>query len=330
MITPVGKGMFIWRGVNCAKGNVPVAVALCKSSGIAWVAVKMLDGIFPYESTWLDMAIAEFRNAGIQVWGWQYIYGQNPAGEASAAKKIIAKYKPDGFIIDAEGEFTYNLQVLRATDYLNVLGHPVPLGLTSYRFPSLHPEFPWNVFEDRVDVGFPQVYWQPTRGTTLGVLPETRRSLIEYKKVGYNDIVPIGRAYIGDGHPAPTEGEIAAFLSEVKTQNCPAAGFWALDFIYIHVGGPKRMEAISQFIWADTLPPAPPDTKPQAYKVTAFNLRVRNAPGMDSPTVRWLWHGDQVEVLSVRDYGTVGIWAQLTPNEWVAISWRGRIYMQPV
>jgi hypothetical protein len=51
---------------------------------------------------------------------------------------------------------------------------------------------------------------------------------------------------------------------------------------------------------------------------------------MDSATVSWLYYGNQVTPLQVQDLGAVGVWAEVAPGKWAAISWQGKTYMVAV
>lgn len=356
MIT--GKGVFIWQGKQCGPkrtgfNDVQSAVDVCVLMGLTHVVLKIGDGTSRYSQSYADMAAAvqSFRAAGIGVWLWHYVTcgvwfneddqprlsNVTPEMDAAFALKAIRELKPDGYVIDAEKELKVINQKERARNFMKTLmagsGPGIPVALSSFRFPRLHPELPWDEFLAGCDLVMPEVYWQPKSiwHPKWGPEGELRESITQTLAKRQLPIVPTGRAYIGDGHPNPTTQEITTFLETAKSLGCPAANFWALDFLFYHLGGQARMEAISDYAWDPTTPiptPQDPPVWPRRAVITAFSLRVRKAPGMDAATIRWLWKGNTVDVLQVMDLGELGRWAEVRPGEWAATTWRGRIYME--
>jgi hypothetical protein len=303
----------------------------------------------------MKAAVKAFREAGISVWVWHYVYGgvamdknsqvistkgPTPEAEAEFAKRHVQELGADGYVIDAEREYKTVSQHLRARRFMAALaGIGVPVGLAGWRFPKLHPEYPWAEFLEGTDYHMPQVYWnQPSIWRPrFGPEAELRTSVTDLLALKQIPIAPAGRAYIGDGHPNPRPEEITKFLETAAELGCPGVSFWALDFVYGHPGGKERGEAIAQFKWAGppAASPRPPvsqtETGGQArYRVIWLAMRARKAPGMDAATIRWLKRGDVVTALQVRDLGAVGTWAEIEPGEWTAISWKGNKYMERV
>ncbi len=302
-----GKGIFIWQGKNCAGGEAQAAAQACRELGLGWAALKIGDGVDARTASYADMpaAVQAFRQAGLRVWGWHYIYGgvcvdgeaapyragASPELEARFAAEQARLLALDGYIIDAEKEYKALAPAPRAAAFGAALAHalaglqtpggrPLPLALCSYRFPSLHPEFPWAEFLKFCTLHMPQVYWGPGRAVL-----DLERSLKELRALRNLPFVPLGRAYIGDGHPSPGGNELKTFLMQAYTRSCPGAGFWALDFLYLHEGGLGRRRAIAEFGW--DIPPAPPAgglplPQPQGrVRVTARSLNVRCGPGLN-------------------------------------------------
>jgi hypothetical protein len=353
-----GKGIYIWRGGFCgplAGGKNPpqTAADACALMGLTWVMLKIGDATGEHSRSYPDMqaAVGAFRSVGISVWAWHYIYGgvqidkagnvlrngATPEAEAEFAKRQVQTQGMDGYVIDAEREYQVADQHKRAKRFMGALeGIGAPVGLAGWRFPKLHPEYPWAEFLAGTELHMPQVYWNPPSfwRPSYGPEAETRTSVRDLLALKQIPILPTGRAYIGDGYANPKPEEETTFLRVAKELGCPGVSFWALDFLYLHPGGKERMAAISDYVWGTPLSPggdSPPST-PQIggnvqYRVTAFNLRVRSAPGMDARTIRWLWSGNKVTTLQVWDLGAMGVWAEVAVNEWAAISWKNRTYM---
>ncbi len=88
-----GKGMMIWKIPSCEAGNATQIASVAKAAGFTHVLIKIADGIYSYNvnnTTKVDLAppvVSALRAQGIQVWGWHYVYGNNPVGEAQIAVK---------------------------------------------------------------------------------------------------------------------------------------------------------------------------------------------------------------------------------------------------
>jgi hypothetical protein len=356
-----GKGIYIWQGGWCGpdrKGNnsPQVAADVCVLAGISWLKIKIGDATSNYSQSYANMkaAVAAFRAAGISVWLWHYIYGgvqmddagnvlrtngPSPEAEAEYAKRAVDELSPDGYVIDAEKEFSKAQQFKRAARFMTALsGIGVPVGLAGWRFPKLHLDYPWAEFLAGCDYHMPQMYWnQPSwMRPSFGPEAELRTCVRDLLTLKQMPVIPTGRAFIGDGHTGPKPEELTTFLKTAVELHCPAVDFWALDFLYRHTGGKDRLAAISKYQWAGSPNPGPnPDPNPGPGEgskliVVSYNLRVRVSPGMDARTIRWLWKGNQVKALQVRDLGGLGTWAEVADGEWAAVAWQGRRYMELV
>jgi hypothetical protein len=86
--------------------------------------------------------VEALRALGIQAWGWQYVYGSDPIGEARMAVRRIQQFNLDGFVIDAEAEYKQPGRAARRETLYERLRKAcpnLPLALSSYRFPILSP-----------------------------------------------------------------------------------------------------------------------------------------------------------------------------------------------
>ncbi len=332
MSVPNGKGIFIWQGKNFAKGSVASAVNTCTEMGLTWVALKIGDRTDQrYASYPLDMinAVESFHAAKIAVWGWHYVYGgiyigtngagvpygATPVQEAEFATSEVARLDLDGYIIDAEKEWKVSFQRERALQFLRALNVSVPVALCSYRFPKLHPEFPWGEFlSSDVSIHMPQVYWAPGNSAT-----DLNRSILELTALKNLPIVPVGRAYIGDGNPDPTPAEIDLFMKTAVQRNLPGCSFWALDFLALHAGGAARQKAIADFVWSGSTPPVvvpPTPTTPIPVgkaKVTAATLNVRAGADTTYKDIGDLIAGTEVYVFEIANVD----WARIGLNAWI-------------
>lgn len=337
---PAGKIQFIYIPLNY--GTIQQIVDALRYMGISGVSLKVANGYLVLSG--LEELIAALRAAGIAVGGWHYIYcgvrftssteyvltGVTPEMEADTSLAAISRYGLDWFEIDAEREFKVWNQASRAARYMNRLkgSVQVPVGLTSYRFPSLHMTFPWRTFfttAGGVSYVMPQVYWQPP-APNRGPVAELDRCEIEYRNlwesIGLSpipEIIPAGREYIGDGYPTPgpTAQEVSAFLDTAKNNGSRGASFWALDFLRLHTGGEERMAAIRSFPWGT--PPAPVDGNWVQVTANTVNLRPQPSSETGMPVNGYSSLGNKLRVLEkvTNAKGEIWIRAEVYLAEWL-------------
>ena len=249
-----GKGFMIWKVRDCESGNVASIASEALQSGLTHVMIKIADGTSSYNiDSGVDKALAlvnQLHAVGIEAWGWHYVYGYDPTGEAQKAVSRVQELNLDGYIIDAEVEYKLPGRDEDATTFMNVLRASLPnlpVGLTSFRFPTIHAEFPWEEFLEKCNYNMPQVYWiyADNPGEQL------QRSYNEFLAISPNrPIVPIGPMF-NYGDWKPTTGETTEFLNKAKELNMPAASFFTWDYRYLFE---DVWDTIGAFSWDGTTP----------------------------------------------------------------------------
>jgi ketosteroid isomerase-like protein len=232
-----GKGWFIWQVSRCEHGSASAIADKAAAAGLSHVLIKMVDRTYAYGINLLGKDLvapvaAALKARGIQVWGWHYVYGERPVDEARAAIRRANQLQLDGYVIDAEGEYTQPGMAAAAHTFMANLkaGLPaeMPVALSSYRFPSLHPQLPWAAFLEHCDLNMPQVYWQGAHNSAV----QLSRSLAENsnpKLVGTpRPVVPTGSAY-GAGDWIATADDLQKFLAAAQQAKLPAANFYSWD-----------------------------------------------------------------------------------------------------
>lgn len=265
MTYPTGKGYFIWQLTRC-EGNDPLLLAeKCRSAGISWIALKFVDGMYPYAPTkelkasypaMLRAAVAALRECGISVWGWGYTYGGTTlraAAEAQAAVDAVMANNLDGWFIDAESEYEKPGGSQWAVSWMGVFRGAFPLfslGLCAFRFPTYHREFPWDVFLTGCNFHAPQVYWEGAHNPAS----QLRRSVSELRALKDCPIIPIGSAYSHAGWE-PTILDINDFDAATKGLALPGVGWWS----YQHAEARAEwFEAIAAHVWSIPVVVNPP------------------------------------------------------------------------
>jgi len=148
------------------------------------------------------------KAAGLKVYLWHFLYGYDPTGEANVAISQTARFEPDGYVWDVEGAFDTRTNAeanARLITKLYQKSFPtVQQGLCWWAFPKSptsgvqwHPVKVGQAFLEVCQVGLPMMYWQGS--TPTAAYSYLTDSLRVWKGITNRPIVPIGRAYNGDG-----------------------------------------------------------------------------------------------------------------------------------
>ena len=229
-----GKGSWIWKIKSC-EGGVATAIAdVALAASLTHVPIKIADG--PYQYNYDRVAkvdlIAPVREAlklkNILVWGWHYVYGYDPIGEANIAIQQIQRLGLDGYIIDAEAEYKESGKTAAAQQFMNALRAALPtlpIALSSYRFPTYHRTLPWSTFLDKCNYNMPQVYWEQAHNP----VEQLTRCVNEFKAISpYRPIIPTGPTY-STGDWQPNDYDIKRFLDTAKGLGLTGANFFSWD-----------------------------------------------------------------------------------------------------
>ena len=230
-MTIEGKGYYLWKIKYCEGGDVEAIAERAVEAGFTHVLVKIANGTGSYNidpKTGEDLVgpLAQaLRERDIAVWGWHYVYGYDPIGEADKAIQRVTSHNLDGYAIDAEAEYKEAGRDRAAKQFMTRLrtGLPtLPLALSSYRFPSYHPQLPWNEFLAKCDIAMPQVYWEQSHNPSQ----QLTSCVNEYQSLPYvRPVVPTGSAY-RRGSWAPTPEEMNEFMDTARELNLSGVNFW--------------------------------------------------------------------------------------------------------
>ena len=228
---PKGKGIYLWQIIRVAEGD-PVRIAkMAANANLTHVVIKVADGKLPYNYyAGVDRVpgvVSELRSRGIQPWGWQYVYGSDPLAEAKKAVERVKQFNLTGFVVNAEGQFKAPGMAAAAKTYMKELRKGLPnltIGLSSYRYPSVHKDFPFKAFLDYCNFNMPQVYW--LGATNPG--QQLVRCVTEFQSLMPGQpIVPTGSAFEwSDGTATPAQ--LKEFLDKARELNLRGANFWEM------------------------------------------------------------------------------------------------------
>ena len=106
-----GKGFFIWRILNCEGGDAEAIASKAADANLTHVLIKNPHTRYPFgydrnNNDLVPSVTQALKNRGIQVWGWHYVKGNDPAGEARVAVARTTELQLDAYVIDAEHELS--------------------------------------------------------------------------------------------------------------------------------------------------------------------------------------------------------------------------------
>lgn len=317
MVNLSGKGMYLWI-IKPTDDPAEIA-AKCWAAGLTHVLIKIADASVPYNVVRDDYGnviddlvppvIEELRQYGISPWGWQFVYGNVPDGEAAIAINRAKELGVDGFVVNAE--CAYKGKYAAAATYMSKvragLGSQMPIGLSSYRFPEYHPTFPWQEFLSQVDINLPQVYWLLSHNPAAQMV----RCCEEFGQSKYPQvpIFPTGAAFSEQGWRA-SAAEVVAFMDQVKALGLPGCNFWRYADAFDRYDDLK--DVISGYEWegdgggSSEDPVELPEGVLFYAKCTArVKARIRVSP--DGDVIGYLERG-LVEPV----YGVIGSWYRIS------------------
>ncbi|MFN2305232.1 MAG: nuclear transport factor 2 family protein, partial [Anaerolineales bacterium] len=266
-----GKGYYIWIAKQCEQGDPDRIAALAREANLSHVLIKIADGTFPYNvdlDNGFDYArpiVRRLQQQNIQVWGWQYVYGDYPDQEAEIAIARSLELGVNGFVVNAESQYKSISKAPAASRYMNILRNnlgSMPIALSSYRYPSYHAQFPWQNFLDRCDYNMPQVYWMQTHNNAGQQL---QRSVNEFMNLRpFRPIIPTGATFKEHGW-VPYASEVVEFMQTAKKLNLSAINFWYWEGCRRDL--PHLWDVVSDFQYGNS---APQVSLPDQY-ISALN-----------------------------------------------------------
>lgn len=215
-----GQGMWIWYVSKSDGGSLPSILAQAKADGVSTLFVKSSDGAESYWSQFSPELVAAIHGAGLKVCAWQYVYGNNPVGEAELGAKAVAN-GADCLVIDAESE--YEGHYAAAQQYMETLRSKVgvnyPIGLASFPYVNYHESFPYSVFLGPGGAQFnaPQMYWKDIGVSVAHIFEVTYEQNLIYQRA----IEPLGQTFEN-----PSTAEIVAFRSLSSAYGASGLSWW--------------------------------------------------------------------------------------------------------
>jgi hypothetical protein len=230
---PKGKGCFILVQAQTYGGDPHALVEAAKEANIGHLFFHIHDGYLSETKVpgGMDLTphIKAAHAAGIECWGWGAVYKTTWSQGADRVIEAFAKH-PEliGYGLDAEAPIKGSPnEAMALMKKLRYYLPDIPIGLSSYRFPSYHPTLPWNEFRSQCDFDMPQVYWEQTLAI-YGGASQLENSYKEFKNFSIKrPYIPTGPAY-KVGSWSPSMAQLKAFFEKAKELNLPGVNFWVL------------------------------------------------------------------------------------------------------
>jgi hypothetical protein len=312
-----GKGFFTYNLRDCEGGDPGSILAAAQAAGLSHVIVKIADGtqaagIDTYGIDFTAPVAQALQQAGMGVWGWQYVYGDDPSAEAAIAITRMQALRLDGYVVSAGEEYEQPGRSGAAQLFITTIraALKVPVALNSFRFPSYHPKFPWSDFLSFCDLHMPQVFWEQAHDADEQ-LSESKRQC---------DALPHARPYIPSGAAysatdwSPTEQDLTDFLDTAQVLDLPAVNFF--DWDACHTNLPLLWKTIAGFTWAGTAQADPAARTTSA----AAGLAPNNPP--DAFLLQFLaaLNGrNAAQVTALYDPAATQVWADQTRRDAISI-----------
>jgi hypothetical protein len=270
-----GKSIFSWNIPAVGGGDPEAFVTFLLENNFEGVCLKGANGPWIQKvsrwSPWplwgenIRMELVKaLKGAGLKLYLWHFVFGKDPVGELNIALSQTSRFEPDGYIWDVESAFDAKIGAVGNARYLTrgfkkafpqleqaLCWWALPL---SPKGAEWHPIKVANAFQEIVDLAMPMMYWQG-KGT-MAATSYLHRSLAIYSKFWNKPIVPVGRAYNGDGGYGDAAG-ITAFAQEVMTlseglSEIPGISWWVTDKA---VKNPAWLAALQKTETFDTVDP---------------------------------------------------------------------------
>lgn len=218
--TPYGKqGMWIWYIDSSQNGNLGSIIRRAKASGVKTLYIKSGDGTNVWRQ-FTKRTVSRLKRAGLNVCGWQYVYGTSPVREARVSA-VAKKRGANCFVIDAEAE--YEGRYSAADRYIRTLrrlvGPKFKLSLSSFPYNHYHQAFPYSVFlgPGAATANLPQVYWKAIGDRVRESIGITWTQNSIYKR----KIFPVGQTWMN-----PSRKELLGFRRFAKSYGV-APSWWS-------------------------------------------------------------------------------------------------------
>lgn len=259
------KSVFVWNVPAIAGGDPKSFVKVLTDLGVDTVIVKAAN--YTWEQTCSYAAfpgwglnikpelVSEIKAAGINFDVWHFVGGYDPVGEANIAKKVCGKFAPRHYIWNSESAFEAKTSRVANASYITRTlrsAYPdIKQSVCTWAFPlspvtgsTWHPTDVIKAYMDQVDYATVMMYWGGE--SSASAVKYYEDSYTVWRKLTNKPILPVGRAYNGDGGKANAPA-MTAFAnhvsSNIKADNLTGVSWYSLDEL---VKNPTWFDAVRE------------------------------------------------------------------------------------
>jgi peptidoglycan hydrolase-like protein with peptidoglycan-binding domain len=223
-----GRSMWIWYVSRSGGGTIGGIAATAQAAGVKTLIIKSGDGS-GYWSQFNRGLVRTLHGNGLRVCAWQFVYGNDPAGEAAIGARAV-RNGADCLVIDAEGQYEGKYASARVyiDDLRAAIGYRYTLALAGLPYVDYHPGFPYSVFlgPGGAQVNMPQMYWRDIGSSIETVFHHT----YTYNRIYRRAIIPMGQTYNG-----VSAAEVALFRGTTVRYGAPGISWW--DYAWTDASG---------------------------------------------------------------------------------------------
>ena len=240
------KGIFAWQLFKFSTEDPSDFTQKLVTAGFQSVIIKVAHGTSVFRTApqgelltdnLTKAQVDSLHDHGISVVGYGRLFGQNPQGEAEIAVSQCEELGLDGYVWDVEQEFedsgNASGKARQIMEFFQSHTDNIPSGCCSWKLfrnpatgSNWHDRRFVEAFMEFCEYGLPMIYW---RGNTAeNANQDLINSLEQWHAFTDKPIIPVGRAYQGDGGDATVEA-VLAFDQKARELGVKGITWWVLD-----------------------------------------------------------------------------------------------------
>jgi hypothetical protein len=240
----IGKNIYIWSIPEIYGGDIGKIVAALQA-GKFQSAVLHSTRSTNWEETQRINLVKALQTVGIHVFGGCAVYGLTPSAEGARVAGFCKKFSLTGWVFDAEVAVdNAKSPDSFASALVKAFHGAAPAGCLagwcwwacyqSSTGGTWHPKsILWAATSKgygAADFGMPMVYWgtEHVVDDVASAISNLNSSIEQWRKVTDIPIVPIGRAYIGDGG-VPSRAAMIAFEQRARELGMVGVSWWSMQ-----------------------------------------------------------------------------------------------------
>lgn len=265
----IGKNTYIWTIKSCFGGDAQRIASALSNCGFQ-SAILHEANLYYWRSPERIALAKTLRSAGIMPIGGAAVYGYDPVGEGKLAADICLENDLTCFVFDAETTWDArpapNSNAVKLLQEFRKRAPGVKAGWCYWSFWKSGKGVSWYPRKDVIwaaqaenygecDFFMPMMYWGGS--TPAQAVDYLNVSWAQYREITDKPIIPIGRAYVGDGGTAAADA-IEAFDTRARELGAPGVSWWSMQHALALTGIWPALCDLKPYSGAETPIPQPP------------------------------------------------------------------------